>query len=50
MKRVICFATGLMLFAMSAAAQAPKAGEKRGLAAGLQSSYAAIKGNLTKAA
>jgi hypothetical protein len=50
MKRVICIGAGLMLFAMSAAAQAPKAGEKTGLAAGLQRSYAAIKGNLTKAA
>ena len=50
MKRVICIGAGLMLFAMSAAAQAPKAGEKTGLAAGMQRSYAAIKGNLTKAA
>ena len=50
MKRVICIVAGLMLFAGSALAQAPKAGEKTGLAAGMQRSYAAIKGNLTKAA
>ena len=50
MKRVTCIAAGLMLFAASALAQAPKAGEKTGLAAGMQRSYAAIKGNLTKAA
>ena len=50
MKRVICIGAGLMLVAVSALAQAPKAGEKTGLAAGMQRSYAAIKGNLTKAA
>jgi len=50
MKRATCIAAGLMLFAVSALAQAPKAGEKTGLAAGMQRSYAAIKGNLTKAA
>jgi len=50
MKRVTAIAAGLMLFAVSALAQAPKAGEKRGLAAGLQSSYATMKGNLTKSA
>ena len=50
MKRVTCIAAGLMLFAVSVLAQAPKAGEKTGLAAGMQRSYAAIKGNLTKAA
>jgi len=50
MKRVICIVAGLMLFAGSALAQAPKAGEKTGLAAGMQRSYEAIKGNLTKAA
>jgi hypothetical protein len=50
MKRVTCIAVGLMLVAVSARAQAPKAGEKTGLAAGLQRSYQTIKGNLTKAA
>jgi len=50
MKRVMCIVAGLMLFAGSALAQAPKAGEKTSLAAGMQRSYEAIKGNLTKAA
>lgn len=50
MRRVICIVAGLMLFAGSGLAQAPKAGEKRGLAAGLQRSYETMKGNLTKSA
>jgi hypothetical protein len=32
MKRVTCLVAGLMLFAVFAAAQAPTAGQKRGLA------------------
>jgi hypothetical protein len=39
-----------MLFAVSAAAQAPTAGEKVGLAAGLQRAYGTLKGNMTQAA
>ena len=50
MKRVICIGAGLLLFAMPSAAQAPTAGQKVGLAVGLQRSYEAVKGNLTKAA
>jgi len=51
MKRVICIVAGLVLvFAVSSAAQAPKAGEKVNLAAGLQRSYATMKGNLTQSA
>jgi hypothetical protein len=50
MKRVTCIAAGLMLFAVSVAAQAPAAGEKVSLAAGLQRAYGTLKGNLTQAA
>jgi hypothetical protein len=39
-----------MLFAVSAAAQAPTAGQKRGLAASLQTAYGTLKGNMTQAA
>ena len=48
MKRVTCIGTGLMLLAASALAQAPKTGDKTGLAVGLQRSYQAVKGNLTQ--
>lgn len=47
MTRVICIGAGLMLFANVSAAQMP-AGQKVGLAAGLQRSYETMKGNLTK--
>lgn len=50
MKRVTCIVAGLMLFAVSAAAQAPTAGQKRGLAASLQTAYGTLKGNMTQAA
>ena len=50
MKRVTCLMAVLMLFAVSAAAQAPKAGEKVGLAASMQRAYNTLKGNLTQAA
>ena len=50
MKRVICIVMGLMLFALSSAAQAPSAGQKVGLATSLQRTYATLKGNLTQAA
>ena len=50
MKRITCVMAGLMLFAVSAAAQAPSAGEKVGLATSLQRAYGALKGNLTQAA
>ena len=50
MKRVTCLVAGLMLFAASAAAQAPAAGQKLGLAASMQSAYTTLKGNLTQAA
>jgi hypothetical protein len=50
MKRVICIGLGLMVFAVCAAAQAPTAGQKVGLAASLQNAYATLKGNLTQAA
>jgi len=41
---------GLMLFAVSAAAQAPTAGQKQSLATSLQGAYTTLKGNLTQAA
>lgn len=50
MKRVTCLVAGLMLVAASAAAQAPTAGQKRGLAASMQTAYATLKGNMTQAA
>ena len=50
MKRVTCLVVGLMLFAVFAAAQAPTAGQKRGLAASLQTAYGTLKGNITQAA
>ena len=50
MKQMTCIVAGLMLFAVSVAAQAPKAGEKVSLATGLQRAYGTLKGNLTQAA
>jgi len=50
MKRVTCLVAGLMLFAVSSAAQAPSAGEKVGLATSLQRAYGTLKGNLMQAA
>ena len=50
MKRVTCMLAGLMLFAVSAAAQAPTAGQKLSLATNLQRAYTTLKGNLTQAA
>ena len=50
MKGVTCIAAGLMLFAVSSAAQAPAAGQKVGLATSLQRAYGTLKGNLTQAA
>ena len=50
MKRVTCLAVGLILFAAFAAAQAPASGEKRGLAASMQTAYATLKGSMTQAA
>jgi hypothetical protein len=50
MKRMICIAAGLMMFTVCAAAQAPTAGQKVGLAASMQNAYATLKGNLTQAA
>lgn len=50
MKRVTYIVAGLMLFAVSSAAQAPTAGQKRGLAASLQTAYGTLKGNMTQAA
>ena len=50
MKRVVCIVAGLMVFAVCAAAQAPTAGQKVGLATSLQNAYATLKGNLTQAA
>jgi hypothetical protein len=50
MKRVTCLVTGMMLFAAVAAAQAPTAGQKRGLAASMQAAYGTLKGNMTQAA
>ena len=50
MKQVVCIVAGLMVFAVCAAAQAPAAGQKVGLATSLQNAYATLKGNLTQAA
>ena len=50
MKRITCLVAGLMLFAVSVAAQAPTAGQKLGLAASMQGAYNTLKGNLTQAA
>ena len=50
MKRVTCIVAGLMLFAVSSAAQPPSAGQKVGLATSLQRAYGTLKGNLTQAA
>ena len=50
MKRVTCLVAGLMLFTVFAAAQAPPAGQKRGLAASMQAAYGTLKGNMTQAA
>ena len=50
MKRVTCIVAGLMLFALSSAAQAPAAGQRVGLATSLQRAYGTLKGNLTQAA
>ncbi len=50
MKRVTCIVAGLMVFAVSSAAQAPSAGQKVGLATGLQNAYGTLRGNLTQAA
>ena len=50
MKRVICIVVGLMLFAVSSAAQPPSAGQKVGLTTSLQRAYGTLKGNLTQAA
>ena len=50
MKSTACIVAGLMLFAVFAAAQAPSAGQKAGLATSLQRTYQTLKGNLTQAA
>jgi len=50
MKRITCIVAGLMVFAVSSAAQAPSAGQKVGLATSLQNAYGTLKGNLTQAA
>ena len=50
MKRVICFAVGVLLAASSSSAQAPAGGQKFSLAQGLQRSYNGIKTNLNEAA
>jgi hypothetical protein len=51
MKRVACIAAGVTLFfAVSAAAQAPTAGQKLSLATGLQRSYTAMKTELMQMA
>ena len=50
MKRMTYLVAGLMLFAVSVAAQAPTAGEKVSLATGLQRAYGTLKGNMTQAA
>ena len=50
MKRMVCIAAGLMVFTVCAAAQAPTAGQKVGLATSMQNAYATLKGNLTQAA
>ena len=50
MKRMVCVVAGLVVFAVSTAAQAPAAGQKVGLATSMQNAYATLKGNLTQAA
>ena len=50
MKRMVCVVTGLVVFAVCVAAQAPAAGQKVGLATSMQNAYATLKGNLTQAA
>ena len=50
MKRMVCVVAGLVVFAVCAAAQAPSAGQKVGLATSMQNAYATLKGNLTQAA
>jgi len=50
MKRAICIAAGVMLFAQASGAQAPTAGQKVSLAASMQNAYRTLKGNLTQAA
>ena len=50
MKRMVCVAAGLVVFAVGAAAQAPAAAQKVGLATSMQNAYATLKGNLTQAA
>ena len=50
MKRMACVVAGLVVFAVCAAAQAPAAGQKIGLATSMQNAYATLKGNLTQAA
>jgi hypothetical protein len=49
MKQFAGLVGGVMVFAVTAAAQAP-AGQKVGLAASLQNAYSTLKGNLTQAA
>jgi hypothetical protein len=48
LKRMVCVASGFLLFGSSAVAQAPV--EKVGLALSMQRAYAAAKSNLTRAA
>ena len=50
MKRVTCLAAAMIVFAVLAAAQAPAAGQKQGLAASMQTAYSTLKGNMTQAA
>ena len=50
MKRMVCVVAGLVVFAVCAAAQAPTAGQRVGLATSMQNAYATLKGNLTQAA
>jgi DinB family protein len=50
MKRMVCVVAELVVFAVCAAAQAPAAGQKVGLATSMQNAYATLKGNLTQAA
>jgi DinB family protein len=50
MKRMVCIVAGLPVLAVCAAAQAPAAGQKVGLATSMQNAYATLKGNLTQAA
>jgi len=50
MKRMVCVVAGLVVFAVCAAAQAPAAGQRVGLATSMQNAYATLKGNLTQAA